>query len=236
MIKKGIKYGCVCCILAVMIIGCLQIIKNKTVIKSMINQTETASLDPVVYKTVVCLDAGHGGDDVGAESNGRYEKDDDFDITLAVKKELESLGIEVILTRSGDTSMDNAPRAEYANLLEATVLVSIHRNYYEGYEAVDGIEAWINSQFLQVDEALATAILEEIEKAVPQSTIRGVKGGTMDGEGNYTINRIAQMPSCILELGFISSSYDNYLLDTYFNDYTKAIAQGIYAYTKTLSM
>lgn len=235
MIKKRMKYGCGCVILIVMIIGCLHIIKNKVVIKSVIDQTETASLDPVIYKTVVCLDAGHGGDDVGAEYNGRYEKDDDLDITLAVKEELENLGVEVILTRSQDISMDNAPRAEYANLYDAALLVSIHRNYYEGYEAVNGIEAWINSQFLEEDEALATTILEEIEKAVPKSTIRGVKGGTMDGEGNYTINRVAQMPSCILELGFISSNYDNNLLDTYFSDYTKAIAQGIYAYTQTLS-
>ncbi|MFQ6861722.1 MAG: N-acetylmuramoyl-L-alanine amidase [Beduini sp.] len=58
----------------------------------------------------------------------------------------------------------------------------------------------------------------------------------MDREGNYIINRVAQMPSCILELGFISSSYDNDMLDTYFNDYTKAIAQGIYIYTEILSM
>ena len=236
MIKKRIKYGCVCGILIMMIMGCLHIIKNKGVIKSGIDQTETASLNPVIYKTVVCLDAGHGGDDVGAEYNGRYEKDDDLAMTLAVKEEFENLGVEVILTRSQDISMDNAPRAEYANLYDAALFVSIHRNYYDGYEAVNGIEAWINSQFLEEDEALATTILEEIKKAVPKSTIRGVKGGTIDGEGNYTINRVAQMPSCILELGFISSHYDNNLLDTYFSDYAKAIAQGIYAYTQTLSI
>ncbi|WP_373140135.1 N-acetylmuramoyl-L-alanine amidase family protein [Beduini massiliensis] len=233
MIKKRIKYGCGCAVLMVLVIGSLHIIKSKIEIKSVIDQTESASLNPVVYQTVVCLDAGHGGDDVGAEYNGRYEKDDDLTITLAVKKELESLGVEVILTRSQDISMDNAPRAEYANLYDAAVLVSIHRNYYEGYEAVNGIEAWINSQFLQEDELLAAAILEVIEEAVPKSTIRGVKGGTMDGEGNYTINRVAQMPSCILELGFISSDYDNTLLDTYFSDYAAAIAQGIYTYIQT---
>ena len=177
MIKKRIKYGCGCAVLMVLVIGSLHIIKSKIEIKSVIDQTESASLNPVVYQTVVCLDAGHGGDDVGAEYNGRYEKDDDLTITLAVKKELESLGVEVILTRSQDISMDNAPRAEYANLYDAAVLVSIHRNYYEGYEAVNGIEAWINSQFLQEDELLAAAILEAIEEAVPKSTIRGVKGG-----------------------------------------------------------
>lgn len=232
MIKKIIKNSCVCVILLLLIVGGIHSIKKQVLIKSEINQTETASLEPTVYKTVVCLDAGHGGNDVGAEYNGRYEKDDNLEMTLAVKTELEKLGLEVILTRSQDIFLENAPRAEYANTYEAAVLVSIHRNYYDGYEEVEGIEAWINSQYLEEDEAFANFILESIEEAVPNSTIRGVKGGTLDGEGNYTINRVATMPSCILELGFISSEDDNRLFDTYFEEYARAIAEGIYSYTQ----
>lgn len=37
------------------------------------------------HKIVVCIDAGHGGDDVGAILDKRYEKDDTFEIAKLVK-------------------------------------------------------------------------------------------------------------------------------------------------------
>ena len=35
------------------------------------------------------------------------------------------------------------------------------------------------------------------------------------------------MPSCLIELGFISDDKDNELFDEYIEDYSKAIADGI---------
>ena len=45
----------------------------------------------------VCLDAGHGADDVGAANGKRYEKDDDLKLTLKIKEKLEAMGIKVYL-------------------------------------------------------------------------------------------------------------------------------------------
>ncbi len=44
----------------------------------------------------VCLDAGHGADDVGATDGNRFEKDDDLRLTLKIKEKLEAMGIKVI--------------------------------------------------------------------------------------------------------------------------------------------
>jgi len=43
----------------------------------------------------VVIDAGHGGSDVGAEYNGRYEKDDNLALALLVAENLKDNGIDV---------------------------------------------------------------------------------------------------------------------------------------------
>ena len=50
---------------------------------------------------VICLDAGHGGEDPGAVFEGRQEKNDNLNMVLAVRDALEREGHEnltVILT------------------------------------------------------------------------------------------------------------------------------------------
>lgn len=51
----------------------------------------------------VCLDPGHGGDDSGAQYEGRLEKDDNLELALAVEKELKARGVKVCMTRDDDT-------------------------------------------------------------------------------------------------------------------------------------
>ena len=53
-------------------------------------------------KYKVALDAGHGGSDPGAVYNGRQEKDDTLDLTLAVGDILKKNGIDVFYTRTND--------------------------------------------------------------------------------------------------------------------------------------
>ena len=54
---------------------------------------------------VICLDAGHCGEDPGAVFEGRQEKNDNLNMVLAVRDALEREGHEnltVILTRDED--------------------------------------------------------------------------------------------------------------------------------------
>ena len=55
----------------------------------------SASADTVERPTVI-LDAGHGGADWGATYNGRYEKDDNLALTLAVGNILQNAGFQEI--------------------------------------------------------------------------------------------------------------------------------------------
>ena len=64
----------------------------------------------------VWRDPGHGGDDSGAQYEGRLEKDDNLELALAVKKELEARGVKVCMTRDDDTFISLAGRCRKANI------------------------------------------------------------------------------------------------------------------------
>jgi N-acetylmuramoyl-L-alanine amidase len=80
---------------------------------------------------VVVLDAGHGGQDVGAIGlSGVYEKD----ITLAVTKKMAALlrkrrpEMKVVLTRSDDTFVELYRRTQIANEAGGKLFISLHCN------------------------------------------------------------------------------------------------------------
>ena len=177
-------------------------------------------------KVIVCIDAGHGGKDAGSvSSNGkRYEKDDNLKIALQVKKELEKQDVKVILTREEDTFVSLQNRCKIANWRMADLFVSIHRN---SSKSGDGVEIWINNERDETSEKLANDILNGLEKTKIQSN-RGVKTGTSENNGSdYFVNKNTKMPSCLIELGFISNKKDNQLLDENLEEYAKAISRGI---------
>ncbi len=178
-------------------------------------------------KPRICLDAGHGGSDVGAEYDGRHEKDDNLRLTLAVGEILEENGIDVIYTRKKDEFVELEKRAEYANKKKATYFVSIHRNSADA--DVSGVEAWINNSAPYYEEKLAKNILDAIEE-VGYGDNRGVKRGYQgNAASNYLVNSVTEMPSCLLEMGFITTAKDNKLFDENFDEYAAAIADGIMA-------
>ena len=76
----------------------------------------------------VVLDAGHGGTDTGAVKNFILEKDINLDITLRTARLFESKGWNVVLTRRTDVEPSLLERADAANIVDATVFISVHNN------------------------------------------------------------------------------------------------------------
>ncbi len=81
---------------------------------------------------VVAVDAGHGGDDPGAQGrSGLQEKT----VTLAIARELARRinaqpGMRAVLTRDGDYYVDLRERTIKARQAQADLFVSIHANSY----------------------------------------------------------------------------------------------------------
>ncbi len=171
----------------------------------------------------VVIDAGHGGNDVGAEYNGRYEKDDNLALALLVAEKLKEKDIDVGLTRDDDSFISLAKRCKIANFKKAQLFVSLHRNSANN---ANGVEIWVSSKKPEKDIQLAENILSALDEAgISQN--RGVKSGYARGSGDYYINSHSNMSSCLVELGFINSEQDNELFDKNIDAYAEAIADAI---------
>ncbi len=175
-------------------------------------------------KIVICIDAGHGGEDVGAILAKRYEKDDTLKIAKLVQKNLKKQGVKVIMTRTKDSTVSLEERCKIANRKKADLFVSIHRN---SAKTGSGIEIWCNSEKREKDTKLADGIRNKLQKTQIQED-RGIKYGTIEGtDSNYYVLKNTNMPSCLIELGFITNEKDNKLLDDNMENYAKAIAEGM---------
>ena len=167
---------------------------------------------------------GHGGTDVGAVNDKRYEKDDTLKVAELIKENLEKANIKVIMTREKDKNVTLQERCKIANKKKADLFVSIHRN---SADSGNGIEIWANSKKNEKDIQLAENILNNLSKTKIQNN-RGIKYGTIKSEDtDYYVLNNTSMPSCLIELGFISDEKDNELFDKYLEDYAKAISKGI---------
>ena len=191
-----------------------------------------ATPEEVLYRDlVVVIDAGHGGKDDGAtnQTETRFEKDDNLRLSLAVESALNNYPhVQVIMTRQTDVFVGLQERCDIANNANADYFISLHRN---SATSGKGIEIWINNDSLgdgTMDKLMAEYIMEWLEK-VGISNNRGIKKGlrnsTVDAETeNFYINRYTNMPSCLVEMGFMTSEIDNSNFDAKLPEYADAIA------------
>lgn len=180
-------------------------------------------------RIVICIDPGHGGSDGGAENGDNIEKEHNLKLACKVRDYLMKYDVDVILTRDDDTEISKNDRVFIANENYADVLVSLHRNNYVS-PAACGFEIWIGKLDEPEDRRLAEIIMDSI-KTVPGTQVRGIfTGSTTDRDEDYIINRHSLMPSCLIEMGFISNAEDNRLFLENMDEYARLISEGILEY------
>ena len=207
------------------------VIQNSIADESAADITQPAVHQPNEY--LIVLDPGHGGGDAGAlDSTGkRHEKDDNLRLSLAVRDELvKHPHVRVIMTRETDEFLELQERCDIANNAKADFFVSLHRN---SATDGDGVEIWVNNNAMDntMDRKLAEYILELLDKA-GISNNRGVhfgfRGSTaVTKSNNYYVNRNTDMPSCLVEMGFMNSWVDNKNFDEKLETYAAAIANAL---------
>lgn len=146
--------------------------------------TKKGSTLPIRFQdlNVVVIDAGHGGEDVGAIGiNGQYEKD----ITLAISLELQKLlkkhfpKLKVVMTRSTDEFVELGTRTSIANKAKGDLFISIHCNAAaEKPSDANGCETYI------LRAALSESATEKKENKSLELEKKGVetsKAPTNDG-------------------------------------------------------
>ena len=211
---------------------------------------------------VIVLDAGHGGDDVGAVGqNSRYEKVINLNVTKYLASILKQRGYTVYLTRADDHFIQVKERTVLANNKNADLFMSIHTNAVPAEKAseIDGIETFFLSP-ARSERAKGVAALEnksdiremsasskdvfleslnrpritashkfaiDVQSGILQAARSKYKDINDSGvkEGPFWVLVGAQMPSILVELGYITHPVEGKRL--YDKDYQQALANGI---------
>lgn len=179
----------------------------------------------------VFIDAGHGGFDSGAVNKNRREKDDTLRLSLKIGEFLNNRGIDVNYTRTNDASLANNTnddlnaRCIKANEWGADYFISIHRN--SAGVGANGAENWIHSKSNPHTINFGQHILNAVIDATGYRN-RGLKKGYIGNSNvDFAVNRLTNMTSCLLELGFISNDDDNRIFDEKFEQMARAIADAL---------
>ena len=170
----------------------------------------------------IFIDAGHGGSDSGAAGRNTagtlfLEKDFALTISLEQKRLFESLGYQVMLSRSSDVYVSLETRVNLANSWGADLFISNHINAGGG----TGIEVWA-SVGNSVGQSYASSIVNNISSKT-QLHSRGVKTKTLsDGRDYFYVIRETTMTAILIEYGFIDNIQDLSFLQSIENQETLA--------------
>ena len=151
--------------------------------------------------------------------NGRQEKDDVLALTLEVGSILEENGVDVYFTRTADIYESPYQKAMEGNQVGADYFVSIHRNSSPYPNQYNGVETLVYNRYSEAAR-LAYNINARLEM------VGFVNQGVNERPNLVVLNR-TNMPSVLVEVGFINSDIDNALLDEKFYEIARAIADGI---------
>lgn len=169
-------------------------------------------LKPVVY-----IDPGHGGYDGGCVSYNKetIEKNVTLDISLCVKKHLESLGYKVLLTRDGDYALGNTKkkdiygRVDLINESNAQLYLCIHANSFTSPQ-IKGAQTFYSS-VNEKNADIASTILSKV-KELDSTNNRVAK----EMKGKYLMDHV-NVPGCLIEVGFLTNMEDlNNLTNQYY--------------------
>jgi N-acetylmuramoyl-L-alanine amidase len=83
-----------------------------------------------MYKPVIVIDPGHGGDDTGAQRYGTVEKNVVLAFSLMLREKLEATRrYKVLLTRETDTFVELQERRAFAERNNANLFIAVHADY-----------------------------------------------------------------------------------------------------------
>lgn len=175
---------------------------------------------------IICLDAGHGGNDPGAIGpSGTMEKDNTLAITLLLKDILENNGATVVLTRDSDRSVslpdctteeELAARVEIAKDADADIFISIHNDSFTSNKAAGTTTFhYGDPHSIKLAALVQKNLVEEL--------------GTKDHSSRFAsfyVIRYTKMTAILVQVAFISNPEEEVLLSSI--DGRSKIAESIF--------
>jgi N-acetylmuramoyl-L-alanine amidase len=92
-----------------------------------VSKSQAVSSSKSKQKRLIIIDPGHGGQDPGAlGANGKYEKSIVLAVGLELKRQLESSGYRVEMTRATDVFIPLRDRVKFARQKQGDLFISLH--------------------------------------------------------------------------------------------------------------
>ena len=139
----------------------------------------------------VCLDPGHGGEALGAESySGKLEKDINLALAFDIRAALTNAGFKVVMTREDDRDVDLFARPAVAIMNDCDLFISVHHNAPP--PGGDPLKTRYMSVYSwnPLGEALADAV--------------AARWKARSLHANFAVTRNPHTPSILLEADFIT--------------------------------
>ncbi len=176
------------------------------------------------------IDAGHGGIDVGTVgTDNTYEKDINLSIALILYDFAMVSGISSFLVRDGDYLVYNEEeekgrsdlynRMDFINSIENATLISIHQNHFDD-EKEWGMQVWYSPND-DKSKIIADNILNVTKSNIQKDNTRLNKRS----DDSYFLLYKAEVPSVMVECGFMSNSEENKKLQD--DNYQRSLAYSI---------
>ncbi len=173
------------------------------------------SLLPRLDGKVVLIDAGHGGNDVGATRLGIREKDITLRIALQLKQSFIERGATVYLTRDKDIDLSLAEICAIVAARQPDVFICVHVNSSAGTTSTSGIQTYMRTD---ISRLLAHTVHAHLLRAT------NANDGKVHSAHFWVLNSLA-VPSLLIETGYIKCRPDRKrLLDS---RYRQLICDGI---------
>lgn len=179
----------------------------------------------------VCIDAGHGGHDVGALGpSGLKESEMALDVCERIKLMLEPI-VEVVMTRTNDSYLTLSERADVCNTQKCDLFISYHFNSADS-EVANGWEVFTTRRDNNSDK-LATCIGDAHAAEFPSQHARNDwSDGDLDKEANFAVIRLANCPAVLMEGEFIHNPLGEKFIGEAMNreKMARAVANGVCKY------
>ena len=181
--------------------------------------------DPDVVR--ICIDPGHGGENLGADYNGYLEKDMTLIVAEAMREELAKYeGIEVFMTRTSDVDMSLEERVDYAAEVGADFFFCLHFNMSADHDMY-GAECWVSAFDSKYARGMDFAKIEMRALTDLGLYDRGIKTRlNSKGTNYYGVLRMADevdMPGIIIE----HCHLDNYNDEEFYDHHDMLVKYGI---------
>lgn len=209
---------------------------------------EDGNLTEVLGGVSVCIDPGHGYDDPGADSDflgdDCAEREINFDVALKVRDILSGYNVNVIMTHDKNEPDENVPmnedgkrvidpvwRAEFANAnSEISLFVSLHCDSFPQNESVSGTRIYYMPK--AKNGGAAGELAKECAGGIKDVFGENVMLKPMTSDEAYYVIKHINVPSVLIEMGFITNSGDaaDMLSEAWRQKMAEGIANGIIEY------